>query len=31
MKVIQINEICGYGSIGNICLDISKHMSNKNI
>lgn len=31
MKVVQINAVCGYGSTGKICVEISEYMNEKNI
>lgn len=31
MKIVQVNAICGKGSTGKICVDISKLLSNRSI
>lgn len=31
MKIVQINATCGTGSIGKICLEVSKHLTKKGI
>ena len=28
MKVVQINAVCGYGSTGRICVEISEYIKN---